>query len=382
MRPQPAGGREASRRGGANRGLSPYSSLIRATVVTAVRRARFAGDVLTIRARDAASTGLSPRWCSARKLSSSHLRFGLFGRFGLALVRRLLLAREWPTWLAPSAWVAVAWLARSTWLARTWLMRSKWLAPAWIAWLVWCALPRAFTCFAFTCFNSQRGGRSGSCAGIASRRGSFDSSPRNRSSYPRGAPDQTPSDAADAPSVDAPSADPSQAASASHARTAAARTSRRVPAERKRARARGPPRACRSVSIRRARARPSTSLSAPKVASQDFSMLFDRLDVSRLRADIRDLSATCIRLKTPLRATWVRPMVEEQRALGYARRDLTECLVLLAAARGRIHVRRAPRDHVGEWSPDEHRARVAARLLPAYRMAEPAAVVAGEEARS
>ena len=67
-------------------------------------------------------------------------------------------------------------------------------------------------------------------------------------------------------------------------------------------------------------------------------------DSNRLRHDIGLLSADCIHLKKQLRSTWVRPMAEEQQRLVRVRRKLTELFVILAASRGRLHVKQAPRD--------------------------------------
>ncbi|HRG99868.1 MAG TPA: hypothetical protein PLR99_26665, partial [Polyangiaceae bacterium] len=50
-------------------------------------------------------------------------------------------------------------------------------------------------------------------------------------------------------------------------------------------------------------------------------------------------------LKVLLRATWTRPMAEEQRHLARLRRRITDLCVLGAHLRGRFHLARAPRHH-------------------------------------
>lgn len=81
----------------------------------------------------------------------------------------------------------------------------------------------------------------------------------------------------------------------------------------------------------------------------------------RLQQDIRLLIADCIHLKSLLRKRWVKPMAEEQQRLVFVRRKLTERFVLLAASRGRLHIRDA-----------EESARIAARLGAEYASLEAA----------
>jgi len=104
-----------------------------------------------------------------------------------------------------------------------------------------------------------------------------------------------------------------------------------------------------------------------------------RLDVYRLtdlQNDIRTLIADCIHLKTLLRARWTRPMAEEQRRLIRTRRRLTARFVLLAVARGRLHVIHPPRElrdapgfDLESWDAAAYNARIAERLLPGYTVA-------------
>lgn len=92
------------------------------------------------------------------------------------------------------------------------------------------------------------------------------------------------------------------------------------------------------------------------------------IDTTRLLADIRLLIADCIHLKSLLRSRWTRPMRDEQQRHHLVRRRLTERFVLLAFSRGRLHVRRPPRDLPPgtSWDATAHHATIAARLLPDY----------------
>ena len=102
-------------------------------------------------------------------------------------------------------------------------------------------------------------------------------------------------------------------------------------------------------------------------------MLLQHLDRSRLERDLRALESDAVNLKRVLRTRWVRPMADEQRRLLRVRREITERLVLLALARGKLHVRRRPRDLGADdatWDPDAHARKIAARLLPDYAVAE------------
>jgi len=77
-------------------------------------------------------------------------------------------------------------------------------------------------------------------------------------------------------------------------------------------------------------------------------------------------------LKGLLRATWVRPMAEEQRHLARLRRRITDLCFLRAQLRGRFHLDRAPREghaeghheghHEGVWDRAAWHAEVAARV--------------------
>lgn len=60
--------------------------------------------------------------------------------------------------------------------------------------------------------------------------------------------------------------------------------------------------------------------------------------VARVR-DLRAIEAEIRPIKRVLGATWTRPMHEEQRRLAWLRKRATELCMVLAWARGRLHVR-------------------------------------------
>jgi hypothetical protein len=101
-------------------------------------------------------------------------------------------------------------------------------------------------------------------------------------------------------------------------------------------------------------------------------MLFLNLDLPSLDRDLHALTLDAIHLKGVLRTRWLRPMADEQRRLVRVRRELTERLVLLALSRGKLHVRKRPRDLAlpagddAPWDAEAHARTVAARLLPDY----------------
>jgi len=86
------------------------------------------------------------------------------------------------------------------------------------------------------------------------------------------------------------------------------------------------------------------------------------LDRSTIREEISLLGRENMELKRALRATWTKPMADEQRRRVTLRARITELLVLLAAARGRLHVTRPPRGHAGAWDARAHADAVVARL--------------------
>ena len=63
------------------------------------------------------------------------------------------------------------------------------------------------------------------------------------------------------------------------------------------------------------------------------------IDGNRLRADLGALARECRALKDVLRATWTRPMADEQRRLARLGLRVTELCVLRAWSRKRLHVR-------------------------------------------
>lgn len=68
------------------------------------------------------------------------------------------------------------------------------------------------------------------------------------------------------------------------------------------------------------------------------------IDSTRVRADIASLATDAKATKTILRATWTRPMADEQRRLVRLRRRLTELHVLYAWSRGKVHVTKPIQD--------------------------------------
>jgi hypothetical protein len=101
-------------------------------------------------------------------------------------------------------------------------------------------------------------------------------------------------------------------------------------------------------------------------------MLSSKIDRPRLGRDIHALIADCIHLKRLLRTRWTRPMAEEQQRQLRLARQLTERFILLAASRGRLHVRHHPRElrDGGTWDAAGHNRTIAERLLPEYAVAE------------
>jgi hypothetical protein len=97
-------------------------------------------------------------------------------------------------------------------------------------------------------------------------------------------------------------------------------------------------------------------------------MSYVRIDPHKLRTAIADLASECTLIKRVLRARWERPMAEEQKRACRLRRNLTELHVLLAWARGRLHVTSPPEQmpHVQDWDARTHAARIAERLAPDY----------------
>ncbi len=95
------------------------------------------------------------------------------------------------------------------------------------------------------------------------------------------------------------------------------------------------------------------------------------IDTNRLKHDIEQLIAECTDLKSVLRATWTKPMADEQRRHLAVRRRLTERFVLLAHTRRKQHITHRPRSlpEGEEWNVIEHNTRIAERLAPDYARA-------------
>jgi len=90
------------------------------------------------------------------------------------------------------------------------------------------------------------------------------------------------------------------------------------------------------------------------------------INMTRLRADSKDLAAECRQYKERLGERWTEPMGDIQRALARTRRRLTELHVFGASLRGRYHVVRAPRGASETWTAEAHRQAIAERVLREY----------------
>ena len=97
-------------------------------------------------------------------------------------------------------------------------------------------------------------------------------------------------------------------------------------------------------------------------------MHFD-INRDRLSADLRALAAQIRALKGVLGARWQRPMADLQREKCRLKRRATELCALAAFARGRLHLRRPPRDADRDWSATAYHERIAERLGPSYALA-------------
>jgi hypothetical protein len=94
------------------------------------------------------------------------------------------------------------------------------------------------------------------------------------------------------------------------------------------------------------------------------------IDRERLRADIDALARDCRALKDILRATWTRPMADEQRKLVRLRWRATELCVLAARMRGRHHVVTPPRALGDSWDQEAWHAAIVERVAKDYAIAE------------
>ena len=63
----------------------------------------------------------------------------------------------------------------------------------------------------------------------------------------------------------------------------------------------------------------------------------------RLKEDLKTTIERITTLKRVLRATWTRPMADEQREHHHLRRRATELCVLRASVRAKLHLRAIPR---------------------------------------
>lgn len=126
-----------------------------------------------------------------------------------------------------------------------------------------------------------------------------------------------------------------------------------------------------------------------------------KINISQLRADIRDLAQQSRRLKQTLRQPWTAPMGDVQSKLVCARRRTTRLLVLRAFARGKLHLQSLPREFSipgtgkyfeqldeGEimrlltWDRVESQRRIAEYHAQKYALAPDLPIVAGSSAPS
>ena len=102
-------------------------------------------------------------------------------------------------------------------------------------------------------------------------------------------------------------------------------------------------------------------------------MLRNRIDRTRVRADIALAASEASAIKRALRTTWQRPMADEQRRLCRLKRRLTELYVLLASIRGRFHLSTPPEElrAAGRvWDRAVWHAKIAERMAVDYAVPE------------
>ena len=90
------------------------------------------------------------------------------------------------------------------------------------------------------------------------------------------------------------------------------------------------------------------------------------LNLGLFRADLHELSSRITALKGALRTRWAGPMAAEQRELRRLKLRVTELCSLRAFARGKLHLKQAPRGAGANWNALAYHQRVADRLAPSY----------------
>ncbi len=177
---------------------------------------------------------------------------------------------------------------------------------------------------------SLRGSRSGSYAGIAFRRGLFESSPRYQQSPPGAA----------------------RPCCVVH-RVIQSRVFGMLPI--------APRKSKRLVP------RSSGDLRGTTSTGRKFDMQLT-LNSSLFLSDLRHISERIRILKQALGAPWCAPMAAEQRELQRSKQRATELCALRAFSRGKLHLTRAPRGAEPTWDAEAYHRRVAERLAPSYSL--------------
>lgn len=90
------------------------------------------------------------------------------------------------------------------------------------------------------------------------------------------------------------------------------------------------------------------------------------IDRRAFSAEISAYSEEIRALKRVLRARWDRPMAAEQRQLCGLKQRATELCALRAFSRGRLHLKKPPRDGGAEWDALVYHQRIVERLGPSY----------------
>ena len=104
------------------------------------------------------------------------------------------------------------------------------------------------------------------------------------------------------------------------------------------------------------------------------------IDVARLRSDLVEAAREARDLKRVLRASWTKPMADEQHALAELRRRTTALCILRALLRGRYHLAKAPREGRSpdsEWNREQYHHKIAERVARDYELLPPRVSASG-----
>lgn len=130
------------------------------------------------------------------------------------------------------------------------------------------------------------------------------------------------------------------------------------------------------------------------IASNTQALILGHASQRRMRADVAELAAEARALKRRLRQRWLAPMAAVQQRHAEVKLAITYRMIVLAALRGRFHVRVMPRlgsipgtdqyyfrapgaslYSLLRWDPGAHRDRVVRALVPMYDATPPGAQV-------